>query len=269
MLAIAPQAQPVEMREPLAPPAPLLDIRGLIKEFPNGTRALDGVTLRVHTGELTAVLGANGSGKSTLLRCCVRLIDPTSGSVWVSGRDLAQLDGRDLREARRAVAMVFQQANLVRRRSAMANVVMGTLGRHQDMRTKLGMLPKVELEHALDCLRRVGLLHLAGQRADTLSGGQAQRVAIARGLSQCPRVLLADEPVASLDPEAAQDVMALLRALAEEERLGILCVLHQPELALRYAHRIVGLRAGQIVFDRSVSGVEEEAVASLYRAEAA
>lgn len=248
---------------------PLLNIENLVKEFPSGRRALDGVSLQVYPGELTAVLGANGSGKSTLLRCSVRLLDPTAGSVCVNGLDLAHLDGRALREARRAVAMVFQTANLVRRRTALANVISGTLGRHQDLRTKLGFLPHVEIENGLDCLRRVGLAELAQQRADTLSGGQAQRVAIARGLSQRPRVLLADEPVASLDPEASEDVMTLLRELAERERLGILCVLHQPDLALRYAHRVIGLRAGRIVFDRSANAVEGEAVAELYRSEAA
>jgi phosphonate transport system ATP-binding protein len=248
---------------------PLLSVQGLAKEFPNGNRGLDGVTFEVYSGELTVILGANGSGKSTLLRCCVRLLDPTDGSVQVGGVDLAHLDGRALREARRQIAMIFQQANLVRRRSALANVLSGALGRHETWRTKLGLLPSDEVDHAVDCLCRVGLPHVAAQRADTLSGGQAQRVAIARGLSQRPRVLLADEPVASLDPEAAQDVMTLLRDLAENEGLAVVCVLHQPDLALRYAQRIIGMRAGRIVFDRAANALDDEAVGSLYRAEAA
>jgi len=269
-VAVLPEASPVKIpvaRGLRALGEPLLDVSGLSKRFPTGKQALDSVCLQVHPGDLAVVLGANGSGKSTLLRCCVRLIDPTAGSVRVSGHDLAHLDGAALREARMAVAMIFQQANLVRRCSALANVVMGTLGRHSDMGSKLGLLPREEYEHAMACLGRVGLPHVAEQRADTLSGGQAQRVAIARGLSQRPRVLLADEPVASLDPEAAQDVMALLRLLAEEERLGIVCVLHQPALALRFGHRILGLRDGRVVFDRSAEDVTGDHIAQLYRAD--
>lgn len=269
MAAVLSPQLPTPSPAALGRPEPLLNIVDLVKEFPNGTRALAGVSLQVYSGELTVVLGANGSGKSTLLRCAVRLVDPTAGSVRINGLDLAHLDGRALREARTAVAMVFQHANLVRRRTALANVLTGTLGRHQDWRTRLGFLPGPEVDHGLDCLRRVGLLQLATQRADTLSGGQAQRVAIARGLSQRPRVLLADEPVASLDPEAAQDVMALLRDLAEQEHLAVVCVLHQPDLALRYGHRVIGLRCGQVVFDRSANGVDGDTVADLYRAEAA
>lgn len=247
--------------------AAILDIRDLVKVFPNGRRALDGVSLRVWPGELTVVLGANGSGKSTLLRCAVRLIDPTSGSVRVAGQDLAGLSGPALREARRAVAMIFQHANLVRRRSALANVASGSLGRHHDWRTALGLLPRTELEFALRLLDQVGLVELAHQRADTLSGGQAQRVAIARGLCQRPQVLLADEPVASLDPEAAEEVMMLLRRVAVEQGLGVVCVLHQPALAMRHAHRIVGMRDGRLAFDRPAGEVEAEVVAPLYRTE--
>src|SRR5262249_32804699 len=153
---------------------------------------------------------ANGSGKSTLLRCAVRLIDPTAGSVRVGGHDLAHLRGAELREARRSVGMIFQQSNLVRRRTALANVATGTLGRHRNVATALGWVPGEELLEAARLLDGLGLPHLAHKRADTLSGGEAQRVAIARALAQRPRVLLADEPVASLDPEAAEDVLLLL-----------------------------------------------------------
>jgi phosphonate transport system ATP-binding protein len=214
-----------------------------------------------------AVLGANGSGKSTMLRCAVRLIDPTSGSVRVDGRDIAHLEGEQLREARRSVAMIFQTANLVRRRSALENVASGALGRYHDWKTAFGFLPREELLHAGTLLDRLGLLHLAHKRADTLSGGEAQRVAIARGLAQQPRVLLADEPVASLDPEAAEDVLMLLRDLAIRDGLGVVCVLHQPELALRYAQRVVGMRLGRVVFDTGVEDVDRNALAMLYRSE--
>ena len=188
--------------------------------YPNGKLALDGVDLTVRAGELVTILGSNGSGKTTLLRCIARLLDPTEGEVLVGGQDLARLNGEALREARLALAMVFQRANLVRRRSVLANVASGTLGRRRTLWTTLGGLPAEELPLARELLRKVGVERLGGQRADTLSGGQAQRAAIARALAQRPKLILADEPVASLDPEAAEEIMRLLRQLAVEERPG-------------------------------------------------
>jgi phosphonate transport system ATP-binding protein len=228
---------------------------------------LDDVSVQLVAGELVVVLGANGSGKSILLRCIVRLIEPTSGCIRVLGHDFVSLRGNELREARRSVAMIFQSANLVRRRSALANVASGSIGRHHNLLTALGRLPRAELLAAGALLDRVGLLHLAHRRADTLSGGEAQRVAVARALAQQPRVLLADEPVASLDPEAAEDVLLLLSRLATDDGLGVLCVLHQPELALRHAHRIVGLRQGQVVFDTDTPNVQPHLIRELYHAE--
>ena len=245
---------------------PILEIEGLTKDYPGGRRALDAVNLSVAPGELVVILGANGSGKSTLLRCAVRLIDPSGGSVRVAGQDLATLKGGHLREARRQVGMIFQQANLVRRRTALENVATGSLGRHRNLATALGWLPREELLEAARLLDRLGLLHLAQKRADTLSGGEAQRVAVARALAQRPRVLLADEPVASLDPEAAEEVLRLLAQLAVEN-LGVLCVLHQPDLAMRHAHRLVGLRRGRKVFDAPTREVDLASINALYRAD--
>ena len=242
---------------------PVLRIRDLSKRYPNGLLAVDGVNLNVGRGELVALLGANGSGKSTVLRCAVRLVDPTSGSVEVAGRDFAQISGRALREARREVAMIFQEGHLVRQRRVVANVAAGALGRH-GWRSAFGGLPREELRRSLHHLDRVGLRELALRRADSLSGGQAQRVAIARALSQQPQALLADEPVASLDPDATQMVMALLRDLATREGLGILCVLHQPELALRYAHRVAGMRDGRLEFCEPAAGLTVSGIAPLY-----
>jgi phosphonate transport system ATP-binding protein len=250
-------------------PPPILEIASLSKEFPGRRRALDNVSLRVSPGELVVVLGANGSGKSTLLRCAVRLIDPTAGSVHVGGQDLARLNGRALREARQSVGMIFQNANLVRRHTALVNVAAGSLGRHHDLTTACGWLPRAELVYAGTLLDRLGLLHLAHKRADTLSGGEAQRVAIGRALAQRPRVLLADEPIASLDPQAAEDVLLLLRQLASAENLGVVCVLHQPELAVSHAHRLVGLRRGRVQFDAAVAEVTPSAIAALYQADEA
>jgi phosphonate transport system ATP-binding protein len=222
------------------------------------------VSLCVGAGEFAVILGANGSGKSTLLRCVVRLLTPNSGTIDVAGADLTRLSGQALQRARRAVAMVSQHANLVKRRSVLSNVAAGALGRCDDLRTRLGALPRRELPAAFRHLQTVGLTALAAQRAGTLSGGQAQRVAIARALAQEPRVLLADEPVASLDPEAAETVLALLQRLAREHQLAVLAVLHQPELALRYADRIVGLRRGLVAFDLAAGAVPMELVTALY-----
>ncbi|SMF77605.1 phosphonate transport system ATP-binding protein [Tistlia consotensis] len=244
----------------------LLRVRGLRMRFAGGTAALDGVDLSVGPGELVIVLGSNGSGKSTLLRCISRLLHPTGGEILVAGQNLSRLEGAALRRARQALGMIFQHGNLVRRRSVLANVVSGSLGRHPGIRTSLGLLPAGEVPAALGYLREVGLEHLAQRRASTLSGGQAQRVAIARALAQRPRLLLADEPVASLDPEAAEEIMRLLRRLAKEDGLGVLCVLHQPELAVRYADRIVGLQHGRVLFDQPAGELAEAPIDRLYEA---
>ncbi|MBO0730104.1 MAG: phosphonate ABC transporter ATP-binding protein [Acidimicrobiaceae bacterium] len=254
------------MSEVPADAEPALWIRGLGKSFPTKRDAVVDVDLQVWPGELVAVLGANGSGKSTMLRCVVSLLQPSAGSVIVAGNDLSSLRGRELRDARQAVGMVFQQGHLVRRRSALRNAASGCLGRHHRPATMVGRLPRHELELGWSCLERVGMTEVAHRRADTLSGGQAQRVAIARTLAQQPSVLLADEPVASLDPEAAAEVMTILRQLAVTEGLGVVVVLHQPELALRHAHRVVGMRAGRAVFDVPVTAADPQAIGALYRA---
>ncbi len=232
--------------------------------FATGRQALDGASLSVAAGELVVLLGPNGCGKSTLLRCIAGILRPTSGEVLVAGRAISSLGGRPLAEARTALGMVFQSAHLVRRRSVLANVAAGTLGRHRTLRTACGLLPRGEAAFALRCLDAVGLRDLADQRAGTLSGGQAQRASVARALAQRPRALLADEPVASLDPEAGEDLMRLLRRVSRDEGLGVLCVLHQPDLARRHADRLLGMRDGRIVFDAPPAAVAEARVAALY-----
>jgi len=245
-----------------------LAVRNLVMRYPNGHTALDGVSLRVGAGEMVVILGSNGCGKSTLMKCVVGLNRPTAGSVEVAGRDLATLRGNALREARMPVALISQHANLVKRRSVLANVCTGALGRHRSLSTMLGGLPKSELEPARRFLDEVGLLPLANQRAGTLSGGQAQRVAVARALAQRPQVVLADEPVASLDPEAADDVMRLLRRLATDDGLAVVAVLHQPELATRYADRLIGMRSGRVEFDERAASVGSQQISNLYVAHA-
>lgn len=245
-----------------------LAVRNLTMRYPNGHVALQDMNLSVQAGEMVVVLGSNGSGKSTFMKCVVGLNRPSSGSVEVAGRDLSSLSGKALREARLPLALIWQHANLVRRRSVLANVCCGSLGRHRTLATALGRMPREEVAPALDHLAEVGLAQLAGQRAGTLSGGQAQRVAVARALAQNPQVLLADEPVASLDPEAADEVMRLLRRLASEDGLAVVCVLHQPDLALRYADRLLGLRRGHTIFDRAATTVSNREIADLYMADA-
>jgi phosphonate transport system ATP-binding protein len=245
-----------------------LAVRDLTMRYTNGHTALRGMNLSVEAGEMVVVLGSNGSGKSTFMKCVVGLNRPTSGTVEVAGRDLTALSGKALREARLPLALISQHANLVRRRSVLANVCSGALARHRSLATALGRVPRDEIEPALGYLAEVGLADLAAQRAGTLSGGQAQRVAVARALAQIPQVLLADEPLASLDPEAADEVMRLLRRLASDDGLAVVCVLHQPELATRYADRLVGLRRGNVVFDRPASLVSSSQIADLYVADA-
>jgi phosphonate transport system ATP-binding protein len=244
--------------------SPLIEATGISVRYPTGRVALQDVSFSASPGELVVILGANGSGKSTILRCVAGVLNPTEGRVSVDSRQIGRLSGRAQREARLAVGMISQHANLVRRRSVLANVMSGALGRHRTLATALGRLPRTEMPFALGCLDEVGLRELAQQRAGTLSGGQAQRVSVARALAQRPRALLADEPVASLDPEAAEDLMRLLCRLSREDGLAVLCVLHQPELARRYADRIIGLRRGRMVFDERPTKVRNEDVGALY-----
>jgi len=247
----------------------MLRVRGLSLRYPNGKLALSGFDLTVAAGEFVVVLGGNGSGKTTLLRCITRTVKPSAGEIWLGNTDLCALEGEKLRRARLALAMIWQHPSLVRRRCVLSNVASGALGRHFTLRTAFGGLPKSELEAARIHLAEVGLAELAEQRASTLSGGQAQRVAIARALAQQPQVLLADEPVASLDPEAADEIMRLLQRLASDERIAVVCVLHQVELAYAYADRVIGIRDGRMVFDLPPAQVSREAVHRLYLPEAA
>lgn len=257
---------------PPPPPIPAageakLAVRNLTMRYPNGHIALNGVTLSAREGELVVMLGGNGSGKSTFMKCVVGLHRPVAGSVEVAGRDLVGLTGKALRKARLPLALISQHANLVRRRTVLTNVCSGSLGRHRTLITALGGLPQSEIAASLDRLDEVGLLHLARQQAGTLSGGQAQRVAIARALMQNPHVLLADEPIASLDPEAAEDIMRLLRRLAHEDGIAVVCVLHQTDLAMRYADRLVGLRRGELQFDLPTAAVSAQQVTRIYQAD--
>jgi phosphonate transport system ATP-binding protein len=244
--------------------APLV-IEDIHKRF-GSNEVLKGVGLSLARGELLAVLGGNGCGKSTLLRCAIRLLDPDSGSARLCGHDLAELKGRDLRLARREAAVVFQQIALVKRRSALDNVCCGALGRIPLTRSlTMASFPGDVRDRAAVALQRVGMLDRAWQPAETLSGGQAQRVAIARAYCQQASVILADEPVSALDPRAAEEVLTLLADVAHSDKLGVLTVLHQPDLAMRYADRIVGMKLGQVAFDKRPADVTGAEIDSLYQ----
>jgi len=224
-------------------------IEGLGMVYPGGVRALEGVDLEVGEGEFLAILGLSGSGKSTLLRCINRLIDPTEGRVWIYGDEITALRGGNLRAVRRKVAMIFQQFNLVRRHTVLNNVLSGALGRSSLLPSLMLTFPQTERERALANLARVGLDDRAGSRADALSGGQQQRVAVARALMQEPRLILADEPVASLDPALRHSVMRHIEALNRDEGLTVICSLHDIDLVERYATRLVALRDGRVVWE--------------------
>jgi phosphonate transport system ATP-binding protein len=246
----------------------MIDVGGLRVVLPPAVRAVDGIDLTVGAGEFVAILGRSGSGKTTFLRALNRLVEPTAGTIRVAGRAVTGAGPAELRAARRQIGMVFQQFNLVRRVSVLENVLAGRLGYVPPWPSLLGRFPRADRELALGCLAQVGLAHLAGRRADTLSGGEQQRVAIARALAQAPSVILADEPTASLDPALTADIMGILKAINVERGLTLVVSQHQLETALAYATRIVGVRAGRVVFDGPPAAVTPPVAEAIYGAPA-
>ena len=236
-----------------------LSVRAISKAF--GTRqALDAISFEVHDREMVAVLGPSGAGKTTLFRCVTGLLAPDAGEVRVAGFDVVQLRGRE----RRHIAVVFQQFNLVSRLSALDNVLAGRLGHVSAWRGWSRRFSRADRLLALECLDRVGLLSHARQRADTLSGGQQQRVAIARALAQQPDIIIADEPIASLDPNISVEILQLLRGICHTVGVSVLCSLHQMHLATAYADRVIGLAAGRLVADLPAAQFDQAAATRLY-----
>lgn len=229
----------------------LLDVKNLVKVYDNGTRALNDVSFSVDEGEFLVIIGLSGSGKSTLLRCINRLVNPTSGEIWFGGQDVAKVGGRKLRQIRRQMGMIFQQFNLVNRSSVLANVISGRLGYMQPSWSLFGYVPPKVRQDAVAALKQVGIPDKAHNRADELSGGQQQRVGIARALMQNPKLILADEPVASLDPVLAYSILDYLEKLNKEQGMTVICSLHYLDLVQRYATRVIGLRDGVIVYEGS------------------
>jgi phosphonate transport system ATP-binding protein len=243
--------------------SPIIALSDVTKDF-GETRALNDVNLTVEKGEVVVLLGLSGSGKSTLLRHIDGLESASEGDVTVLGRSISSLRPNALRKLRGRVAMIFQQFELVPSLTVIENVLTGALSRVRGPRLGLATWPASLKREALAHLDRVGLLHRAYNRADQLSGGQQQRVAIARALMQNPEVLLADEPVASLDPESSAVVMKLVREIAAEHGLTVVCSLHQVDLALGWGDRIVGLRHGEVVLDTPALGLSKEQVMEIY-----
>lgn len=240
-----------------------IEFDGVRKEFA-GAVALREVSLTVPAGEIAVLLGLSGSGKSTLLRHVDGLHRPTSGRVAVLGTDAGAASGAQLRRLRRRIGFVFQQFHLVGPQTVLENVCTGALGALRGPRLGLPTYPKRVRWAAIEQLERVGLREQAFQRADTLSGGQRQRVAVARALLQQPEVLLADEPVASLDPESSAQVMRLITDIARQDGLTVLCSLHQLDLALEWGDRAVGLRDGEVVLDSPVDGLGRDEAMAVY-----
>ena len=242
----------------------MLQITDLVKIYEGGVLALDKVSFEVPKGQFVAVIGLSGSGKSTLLRCINRLIDPTAGKVIWDGIDVTALTEEDLRTVRRKIGMVFQHFNLVHRSSVLTNVLAGRLGYVNPAWSLVNRFPKEDIDKAMRQLERVSIADKAGYRADELSGGQQQRVGIARALMQDPEIILADEPVASLDPVLAHSIMQYLELINKEDGVTVLCSLHFLDLVHRYADRVVALNEGKLVFDGLPAEIDDQKFKDIY-----
>ncbi len=242
----------------------ILELKKLNKIYASGTHALKDIDLNVKKGEFVILLGLSGSGKSTLLRCLNRLIEPTSGKINFDGHDVVKSEGKALRIIRRKIGMIFQQFNLIKNLSAIINVLTGKLGYISILHSLTFKQHKDDVDFANSNLKRVGLEKFSNNKVRNLSGGQQQRVAIARALMQDPKVILADEPVASLDPATADSVMKYLGELNKNDNMTILCSLHFLSLARKYGSRVVALKDGKIVFDGTPKEIDKQKFQDIY-----
>tara|TARA_R110000751_G_scaffold85615_2_gene170842 strand:+ start:62206 stop:63027 length:822 start_codon:yes stop_codon:yes gene_type:complete len=245
----------------------MLRLIGLSKTYNTGDAALSDVSIDVPKGQLVGLIGPSGAGKSTLIRCINRLVEPTSGQVMLGDTDLVKLGTTDLRRQRRRIGMIFQEYALVERLTVMENVLSGRLGYVPFWRSWLRRFPTQDIRRAYELLDRVGLMQHADKRADALSGGQRQRVGIARALAQEPELLLVDEPTASLDPKTSRQIMRLLTEICAEKGLPAIVNIHDVPLAQQFMQRIIGLRAGSVVFDGPPDELTETALTTIYGAE--
>jgi phosphonate transport system ATP-binding protein len=243
----------------------VIEVREVRKVYPNGHEALKDITFTVPEGQMVAIIGRSGAGKSTLLRCLNGILPVTSGKIAINDVGVTEATPKARMLLRRRIGFVYQEYNLVERSTAFRNVISGRLGQMSPWLSTLGIFPRDDRELALACLDRVQLLHKAGQRADRLSGGEKQRVSLARALAQEPWVLLADEPVASLDPELAHEVMGFLRKAATEEGIPTLVNIHDVVLAKEYTDRMIGIADGLVVFDGPPEQLTPEIQRRIYR----
>ncbi len=242
----------------------MLKIEKLSKTYTNGTHALKEVSFSVPAGEFVVILGKSGSGKSTLLRCINRLVEPTGGRIFLGEQEITGASPRQLRRLRRKTGMIFQQYNLVPRSSVLTNILTGRLGFVSPLAGWMNYFPRESVSQAGEKLKSLGLGEKGGQRADTLSGGQQQRVGIARALMQQPKIILADEPVSSLDPATSISIMDILRDINKKQGVTVLCNLHLPELAREYGDRVLALKDGQMVYDGGPENLDQEMTGKIY-----
>jgi phosphonate transport system ATP-binding protein len=243
----------------------ILQVKNLVKTYPNGTQALKGISFDVKKGEFLVIIGLSGSGKSTLLRCLNRLHDPSSGEILFQGKNIAiTTDGKEIRNLRKKIAMIFQHFNLIPRHTVISNVLMGRLGATSTWKSLMGIFSAEDVADAQKYLSLVGIPEKAKMRADNLSGGQQQRVAIARALTQNPALLLADEPVASLDPATSHTVMDYLKKVNQELGITVIANLHFLSLVRQYATRVIALKAGEIVYEGDPSQIDQAWFEKIY-----
>jgi phosphonate transport system ATP-binding protein len=247
--------------------ASVLDVRDLRVSYTTGREILKGISFAVGADDFLAIIGPSGAGKSTLIRCVNRLVMPSSGQILFDGRDLVQLPEGEMRHERRNIGMIFQEFNLIERLSVIDNVLTGRLGYTGTWRSIFRAFTKDDIRNAVRLLDRVGLVEHLDKRADQLSGGQRQRVGIARALIQNPKLLLVDEPTSSLDPKIAREVMTLIREIAREFRIPVLCNIHDVDLALEYCTRVIGLQDGVKKFDGPPAEIDKHVLADIYAME--
>ncbi|MGD7043479.1 phosphonate ABC transporter ATP-binding protein [Jeotgalibacillus proteolyticus] len=242
----------------------MIEFKDVSLVYPNGTQGLKNVNVTINDGEFVVIVGLSGAGKSTFIRSINRIVTPTSGALLVDEQDILTFKGKDLRRLRTKIGMIFQNYNLVKRSNVMKNVLAGRLGHTGTFRSIVNLFSKEDRSLAYESLRRVNIEEKLYNRADELSGGQQQRVSIARVLTQKPSYILADEPVASLDPPTSHQVMSYLKKINREDKITTIVNLHFIDMAMEYADRIIGMRAGEVVFDGPVSEVNEQTFEQIY-----
>ncbi len=249
----------------------MLEVKNLTKVYGDGTVALNNFSFTVPDGEFLVVIGLSGAGKSTLLRCINRLVEPTEGEIFWNGTNITHIKGEELRKVRRSIGMIFQNFNLVKRSTVMKNVMSGRLGYSPTLNSIFGKFSPADNEKAKQVVARLGITNQVRKRADELSGGQQQRVGIARALMQDPEMILADEPVASLDPVLAHSILLNLEKLNQEDKITVICSLHYLDLVQRYAESVIGLRNGEIVYKgtrKEIRAMTDEEFHEIYGEEA-